>query len=207
MSLILILAFAISSSVSAAESAESFTIFENDNFVKPEGLGDPTYPGSGLYVRAGDILVTNNTILNGFTGHAAIVIGESHVAEIRGYGHVLEKNTILKFFERNMEPGKGIKVIRYNDATKASQAAQWASRYVDNYSSTVTYELRSDLYNYTSQTYCSKLVWNAFYYGANVELKTSWMTIDGSLYLKMSQPYDLPQSTNVQLVGMLGTPF
>lgn len=45
-----------------------------------------SYPGTTVTIMKGDILVTNNTISSGLTGHAGIVINDSgDVASIAGY--------------------------------------------------------------------------------------------------------------------------
>ncbi|GIM46034.1 hypothetical protein DNHGIG_15830 [Collibacillus ludicampi] len=50
-------------------------------------------------------------------------------------------------------------------------------------------------------TYCSKIVWQAFYYGAGVTLPTS---SNPGYYMPMCSPYDLLRATNVTTVYTKG---
>lgn len=51
------------------------------------------YPHSNITIKTGDVLVTNNTSSNGFTGHAGIVVNNAgYVATIRGYNFIQKYN-------------------------------------------------------------------------------------------------------------------
>lgn len=163
------------------------------------------YPGTGVAIKAGDILVTNNTKPSGLTGHAAIVINTAEVVEIQGFGYKMIKRPIADFFAANATETKGVKIVRYFNSATAQNAATWALNYYQNYKDTVTYNI-SDLYNYQNETYCSKIVFNAYKYGGGVELPTSWLSFGGT-YIKVCVPYDLLSIPNGDIVGVAGKNF
>ncbi|WP_315969964.1 YiiX/YebB-like N1pC/P60 family cysteine hydrolase [Brevibacillus massiliensis] len=125
-----------------------------------------------------------------------MVVSPDRLVQIVGYGDHPHRKSIEDFFNDNNR--STVTVYRYSNSTKAEQAADWAEWYRRNYSD-AEYGF-NDLYDYESGLmYCSKLVWDAYYYGAGVSLATSWGTI-GGYNLKMSKPYDLPNSANVRAV-------
>ncbi len=169
------------------------------NMVGPEGT-DPGvyYPGSTtVQIKPGDMLVTNNTSSNGLTGHAAIVIDTVYCVETLGPGYYPQKTTISDFFRKNSTSSTWVKVVRHSNTSAATNAAKWAASYVSTHSST-PYVIE-DLYNYDKSTYCSKIVHNAYYYGAGVKLKTSIVTING-VSIVVCAPYDIPNSSSVSTV-------
>ncbi|MCR8996519.1 YiiX/YebB-like N1pC/P60 family cysteine hydrolase [Brevibacillus halotolerans] len=177
---------------------------ERQKINKPEDVPvEATYPNSRVEIKPGDILITNNTSSKGLTGHAAIVIDTENVVEILGPGFHPQKNPIKRFFGKNVSKKYGTKVVRYNRTKIRNQAADWAEWYVKKYDD-VEYAI-SDLYNYKYKTYCSKIVWNAYYFGAGVRLNTSTTYVPGPggtspIELEISAPYDLEDSSDVTTV-------
>ncbi|WP_094700709.1 YiiX/YebB-like N1pC/P60 family cysteine hydrolase [Brevibacillus laterosporus] len=124
------------------------------------------YPGTNIAVRIGDVLVTNNTSSAGLTGHAGIVNDNYEVTSIAGYGYHPENTSIEQWFREY--PNE--KVYRYNGGKRdAYNAGNWARLYVKNYKN-ATYGLTAKLSSFT-QTYCSKIVWQAYYYGADINFR------------------------------------
>ncbi|XOS94188.1 hypothetical protein ACLMAB_13155 [Brevibacillus laterosporus] len=73
---------------------------ESQKINKPEDVPvEATYPNSRVEIKPGDILITNNTISKGLTGHAAIVVDTKNVVEILGIGHNPEKIQSRDFLE------------------------------------------------------------------------------------------------------------
>ncbi|WP_242066096.1 YiiX/YebB-like N1pC/P60 family cysteine hydrolase [Brevibacillus laterosporus] len=177
---------------------------EGQKINKPEDVPvEATYPNSRVEIKPGDILITSNTISKGLTGHAAIVVDTENVVEILGTGYNPEKNSIKSFFRKNVGKKYGTKVVRHNRTKIRNQAADWADWYVRKYSD-VEYSI-SDLYNYKYKTYCSKIVWNAYYFGADVRLNTSTTYVPGPggtspIKLEIAAPYDLEDSSDVTTV-------
>lgn len=104
--------------------------------------------------KRGDIYVTNNASYAklGIPGHAAIYTGHGHIVEIRGFGHHPIRNSYKRFMynKRAKRYDKNwVKVYRPNKTRRKS----------------IKYSLNADINN-THRTYCSKLVWQSYYYGA-----------------------------------------
>lgn len=127
--------------------------------------------------RAGDILFTPSTqckgdsnICKGISGHAGIVHPNNssviHTAGKNKKPKVISKNTWFSNYPKTI-------VIRPNNATVGKNAANWAKNYYGpggagaNKSYKVTFEnnLRDSLK--TKTTYCSLIIWQAYYFGAN----------------------------------------
>lgn len=111
-------------------------------------------------MEAGDVFITSSTVSSGLLGHAGISISSSSILHIAGPGEhpdTLSKNEWLNKYDEGWN-----KVYRHSDSSIAEDAAQWAE---DTYKdSDAEYVITMDLES-TDETYCSKLVWQAYYYG------------------------------------------
>ena len=126
---------------------------------------DRTMP-DGAYLQylelreAGDVFITSSTVSSGLLGHAGISISSSSILHIAGPGEhpdTISKNSWLNKYDEGWN-----KVYRHSDSSIAEDAAQWAE---DTYKdSDAEYVITMDLES-TDETYCSKLVWQAYYYG------------------------------------------
>lgn len=123
--------------------------------------------------RAGDILVIpSNTshMPSSFVGHAAILNADGFVLEMEGLGQ--DKNR--QWSKRDWITShikEWTTVYRVNNQSLARQVASYADRHF--YSSTGTYtkdiHLNYGIDGYIKRfnpNYCSKLVWQAYYYGS-----------------------------------------
>lgn len=130
--------------------------------------------------KEGDILVTSNTgsFGWGFTGHAGIVgksaDGNLYAVHIPGPGKPIQKMTLKDWEEEYPDT----EIWRHNNQTAAKSAGQKSMDFVRYYGSesskyVAPYSLWSlAAYKLTdkSQTYCSKLVWQSYYYGPGLNL-------------------------------------
>lgn len=147
------------------------------------------YPGTSVKIIPGDMLVTNSTISSGLTGHAGIVVDcQGYVASIKGPGHNPKLMSISSWFSEYPKE----KVVRYSNSISAAKAANAANNYVRFYSN-ATYDF-SKLY-VLDTTYCSKIVWRAFYDGAGISF--NGLGIYGTSIFK---PYDIPALANTSVV-------
>lgn len=154
-----------------------------------------TYPGTSVKVKPGDMLVTNRTSSAGLTGHAAIVTDGYTVVHIGGYGENPEDISTSKFFKRYKS---NIKVVRYNNSSVARNAGEWASLFAEEYSD-ATYGLTKKL-NGSSPTYCSKIVWQAYYYGADVNFNDHRPNS-----VQMFMPYDILDLDDTRVITTIGS--
>ncbi|MGG4493758.1 YiiX/YebB-like N1pC/P60 family cysteine hydrolase [Brevibacillus reuszeri] len=167
--------------------AADFTTLEVDPGV--------TYPGTSVKVKIGDMLVTNQTSSAGLTGHAAIVTDNYTVVHIGGYGENPEDISISKFFKRYKS---NIKVVRYSSSKAAKKAGAWATEFAEEYSD-ATYGLTNKLSG-ASPTYCSKIVWQAYYYGADVNFNDRRPNS-----VQMFMPYDILDLDDTSVVAKIGS--
>ncbi|MEB2280086.1 hypothetical protein LAV73_08760 [Lysinibacillus xylanilyticus] len=128
--------------------------------------------------KEGDILVTNDTQWGlGIFGHAGIVgrsaDGNLYAVHIPGPNQPIQKITLAKW---NSKYNK-TEVWRHNNQTAAVQAGQKSMDFVRYYGSDTSYVAPYSLWSiaaYTyadkSETYCSKLVWQSYYYGSGLNL-------------------------------------
>ncbi|MBH0333661.1 hypothetical protein ABH14_28690 [Brevibacillus brevis] len=152
------------------------------------------YPDTHTKAKPGDMLVSNATSSKGLTGHAAIVTDNLTVVHIGGVGQHPEEISLSKFFKRY---DNSVKVIRYTSSRDAKKAGEWARTYAEEYSD-ADYDLAVKLSGFT-RTYCSKLVWQAYYYGADVNLGNKRPTST-----QLFEPYailDLDDTREVEETG------
>ncbi|MFE6799799.1 YiiX/YebB-like N1pC/P60 family cysteine hydrolase [Paenibacillus chitinolyticus] len=155
--------------------------------------GDVKYKNTNVSVTPGDILVTKDfQIYNDFPGHSAIVVDSNTVVEILGYGYTMQKSNLQSWL--NDYPNA--KVVRLNDSAKAAKAAKWAVWYYENYASKVKYSIDSKIAAYDTYTYCSKLVWDAYYFGGSISLPYA------DKVNIIIQPYDFVLNPSNSAVGL-----
>jgi len=130
--------------------------------------------------KAGDILITNDTSYGGITGHTGIVTSSGKILHYPNPNVGIKHETLAQWNARYDKTN----VWRVSSSIIANKAASWA--YLNYYAtnSDAEYQINTDLYS-KDPTYCSKLVWQAYYYGAGSSV------IDAPL-TKIVRPYDLP---------------
>ena len=119
----------------------------------------------------GDILITNGTSMAGLTGHAGIAISSTMILSIKGPTYHPETISLSTWNNRYMTSNSHwTKYYRHNNYPNASAAANWGiNTYVG---SDAEYDLLPGLYN-TDYTYCSKIVWQCYYYGPSTHQATT----------------------------------
>jgi len=121
-------------------------------------------------MKAGDVFVTTSTALGGLIGHSGIAIDGTYILHTPGgSGSTSERITFDQWKNRYKDNGSKTWILRHPSASTATKAADWAKK---NYWSTSggsirnikpSYSITTDLYS-KDPTYCSKLVWQSFYY-------------------------------------------
>ncbi|UNL87483.1 hypothetical protein [Priestia koreensis] len=121
---------------------------------------------ASLVNKPGDIIVTNSTSSSGIVGHTGIYIDATHILHTSGWKSepwpkVISETDWHKRYEKS-------KVIRPSSSSLGVKAAQKAKAYFQN--KKIPYWISSNPTN-ISKTYCSELVWYA-YYKAGKSFKT-----------------------------------
>lgn len=152
--------------VQLAESSEQFLdLLENSDDFNLKYDSRLAKANEGIPSLAkGDVLITNGTSSYGLTGHAAIAIGSDEILSIDAPGENPSIKTRSAFYRKyKKSSSKWIKVYSPNKSKWGKSAAQWASNNYEN--SNATYQINTDI-NGTSKTYCSKIVFQAYKFGA-----------------------------------------
>ncbi|WP_431020032.1 YiiX/YebB-like N1pC/P60 family cysteine hydrolase [Bacillus safensis] len=138
-------------------------------------------------VKSGDILVTPVGPVAKLVGHAGIVANDGKsVIHIAGPGYHPRKISLKSWKSRFPKT----KIVRYKNASKAKKAAIWADKnFIKGKYKNIKYFISNGPYHFRS-TYCSKLVWQAYYKGANVKFK-DWY-VAGGPYLSVTV-FDVPE--------------
>lgn len=132
--------------------------------------------------RAGDIIVTNGVKVP-LAGHAGIFVGKNtilHIAGPKKHPKTLSFSSWKNSY--NKKAGSWTKVYRSTTSSYGPAASNWAMKHY--YGSNAEYVINQDLKS-TSKTYCSKIVYQAYYYGAGSKSIINPMTRG------IIPPYDL----------------
>lgn len=139
-------------------------------------------------MEAGDIFITNGTSSAGILGHAGIAISSKEILSIAGPGckpdtwYLYQWNSLYSYKEK----GCWTKIYRHSNKNVAQKAANWASSTYKGKSA--TYKITKNLTT-TNETYCSKIVWQAYYYGPDTPVATGKTN-------EYRLPYGLPDKIN-----------
>ncbi|MFI3231672.1 MAG: hypothetical protein R3Y29_09020, partial [bacterium] len=153
----------------------------------------------------GDIIITNSTLFLGLTGHAGIALDSNDILHIAGIGYTPDITRKETFIEDYSAWGSWIKVYRPLNYAYGVKVASWAKNtYVD---SNAKYVINTNV-NSTHETYCSKIVFQAYKFGANTEDAFYWVynTENGSdnngYYINFGiiQPYNLDNLIKSNLI-------
>lgn len=129
---------------------------------------DGTVSIAASYVP-GDILVTDvNDFMGWNHGHAALVQSSLYTTEILGVGDDLTANRSISTYWTNRYSSA---MAHLRTAMYSSYQAGKAKDWLYNQATTedIGYNVAYGVYN-TTTTYCSKSAWQAWYYGAGIEL-------------------------------------
>ncbi|MFJ7405006.1 MULTISPECIES: hypothetical protein [unclassified Lysinibacillus] len=127
--------------------------------------------------KEGDILFTTSTSSWGFTGHAGIVgrsaDGNLYAVHIPGPNQPIQKITLTQWETRYPVT----EVWRHTNQTAAQQAGQKSMDFIRYYGTDTSYIAPYSIFSVAgltyadkSETYCSKLVWQSYYYGSGLNL-------------------------------------
>ncbi|WP_100487068.1 hypothetical protein [Sporolactobacillus pectinivorans] len=171
--------------------SDEFAVQNSLSLISPNyipGSRQAYYPRTNIPCKPGDILITNQTSSSGLTGHSAIVLDiQGDVAEIKGLGYHPQFTSQSDFWSTNKYK---VMVKRYPNATDRQNAANWATNWVNNHPSE-KYKIYSIwITNPSYGTYCSKIVWDAFYFGNNHKVILNY-SMGSSYYYDICAPYDL----------------
>ncbi|MDD9266193.1 hypothetical protein ACFPES_04010 [Paenibacillus sp. GCM10023248] len=168
--LVLVLLISLFSSVTA--SAQE---------VVPYGIPNPEYPGTTIAMEPGDVLYSSKSLggSSPIVGHVGIVGTDFrvyHVNPVAENGVTGGKSDDITTYRNRHASGQTITIYKLRaGASYATNAANWAKV---NYSRVTNYSI--PIYSWEdfklstiNPNYCSKFLWQAFYYGNN---RTDYVT-------------------------------
>ncbi|MFF2155662.1 hypothetical protein ACFVVQ_10135 [Paenibacillus chitinolyticus] len=132
-----------------------------------EGIPDAHYPGTQVVITPGDVIYSNKSLFGAqpFVGHVAVVGNDGYLYHAHPEGPT--KDTLSEYMSRRHKPNETITV--YRASYGASAAASWAAQ---NIYKMKRYWITND-HSTLDDNYCSKFVWQAFYYGGGTDLTAS----------------------------------
>lgn len=172
-----------------AEQQEKEEI-DNPGNVSDDGNGEMLRSSKAKFsLRKGDFFYTNATDSKGLTGHNAIYVGNGKIVEAPAKGHktraqsftTWKKNTL--YGSKGPKKGKWIKVYRPSSKANGNKAANYAMK---NFGKKhIPYKINGNIKS-KKYEYCSKLVWQSYYFGAG---KKSMASVNTPVIL---HPSNLP---------------
>ncbi|OAB34106.1 hypothetical protein [Paenibacillus glacialis] len=150
-----------------SNEGENLTQFNEDQIILFAEPG-PTYPGTNVEMRIGDILYSTKTLGSSsqIVGHTGIVNSNFKVVHVTLPVNGGTVDNMTGYMNRH-GVGETIKVYRPRDG-RGVNAAKWATY---NYSSVKEYSIEPFAKLGTlSPNYCSKFIWQAFYFGEGLDM-------------------------------------
>ena len=161
-------------------------IYESSSF----DMDSPEFRAIVNTLNPGDVFIMNSSASWGLSGHAAMALSNSEIINHAGpdtYTDILSRSDF-----NNLYRYRDIKLYRSKNYYWGVNAAEWADAEYRN--NPASYQLSANLAS-TRPTYCSKIVYQAYKYGAGEE----------SLYLNSTfdlvGPYYLPEFVRIGLHG------
>lgn len=135
--------------------------------ISPSAEIGPTYP-TGVAMQPGDLIYTRSTVSTFLVGHIGIVGPDYAVYHSHPYGP--GKRDSLQRYINNFASGDPFTVLRVRDGG-GLQAGTWAK---NNWERLTSYSLNIFTDN-IADNYCSKFVWQAYWYGAKKDISDTGM--------------------------------
>jgi hypothetical protein len=123
----------------------------------------PTYPGTNITMKAGDVIHNPKSTSTFFVGHVAIVGNDLLLRHAHPFGPGITEG--ITGYVSRFAVGDKFTILRPRDGNGPA-AATWSQ---NNVGSINQYNFWPSLTDVTSN-YCSKFVWQAYWNGAHKEL-------------------------------------
>lgn len=152
----------------ADQATVTTNTYSDEGLILPFAEIGPTYPGTNVQMRIGDILYSTKTLGSSsqIVGHTGIVNSNFKVVHVTLPVNGGTVDNMTGYMNRH-GAGETIKVYRPTNGMGVSAAkwATWNFQYVKEYSIDPFSKLGT-----LSPNYCSKFVWQAFYNGEGIDL-------------------------------------
>ncbi|MBD7970491.1 hypothetical protein [Paenibacillus gallinarum] len=158
----------VSEKVDIQQNQDSTDLRESEESIDTYAEIGPTYPNTSVSMRIGDVLYSTKTLggSSQIVGHVGIVNSNFKVVHVTPVVDGGVVDTFTTYMGRH-GVGETIKVYRPRNGMGV-EAAKWA---VYNYSKVTDYFINPlGLLGTLNPNYCSKFIWQAFYYGEGVDI-------------------------------------
>jgi len=151
--------------ISNADASQPVTeaTYSPENDVVPFAEIGPKYPGLNVYMRPGDVIYNPKSTSTLFVGHVAIVGPDFKLRHSHPYGPGISET--LESYISRFSSGDKFTVLRPRGGG-GDKAAAWSR---DNVNKITAYNFLPNLRS-IADNYCSKFVWQAYYFGEHREL-------------------------------------
>lgn len=130
-----------------------------DKFVSDDPIH--RYPGTTILMVPGDVLYSHKHAISSFiVGHTAIIGEDFRIYHVNKWGSSGHADSMPIYLSRHKRNEK-LTILRHGNSDEARQAARWAKQYREQ---VAAYHYKRDL-NDIGKNYCSKFIWQAFYFG------------------------------------------
>lgn len=152
-------------------SASASTLENQGISIEPSAIPVAlTYPGTSVQVKAGDVLVSSVGLDTKFVGHIGIVDDTGYVVHMVPGG--MRRQTIGQYSNSFR-----YKVYGAKSTTAGFNASRQAKYIWNTYSGSATYTTATALHGARASQYCTKLVWQSYFYGTDkINLNTQPLT-------------------------------
>lgn len=176
--IIVILYFLFSSTVFTSPKVEKKQEFIfNKNKDKLTDLELYSYYGdTETRSQPGDVLYSSMSPDTAFVGHIGIIGSDGFVYHVL-QGSSAIRSSLPRYMKRFSK--QNLYILRHDSIDVASSAGRVA---IEIHKEVEAYALNTELSN-VSQNYCSKFIWQAFYYGSGIDILGRGYNSNSSLYV------------------------
>ncbi|MCM3697824.1 hypothetical protein [Paenibacillus macerans] len=156
-----------------------------ENEVKPLAEIQPTYPGTNITMKPGDVIHNPKSFSTFFVGHVAIVGPDLRIYHVHPNGPGIVES--IDSYVSRFSSGDKFTIFRIRDGG-GPEAAEWAKANI----SKVNQYFFNPIPTNVGGNYCSKFVWQAYYFGINKELVFDSKSLDPLTYILPSDILNSP---------------
>ncbi|MEK3768513.1 hypothetical protein MKY14_08155 [Paenibacillus sp. FSL R5-0887] len=154
----------IASADTVTEATYLSPINENEDLlIKPFAEIGPTYPGTSIEMKPGDVIHNPKSISTFFVGHVAIVGNDLLLRHSHPHGPGITEG--ISNYVSRFSTGDKFTILRPRNGNGAA-AATWSQQ---NIGSITAYAFWPSPV-YVPSNYCSKFVWQSYWFGAGKEI-------------------------------------
>ncbi|MBE0343656.1 hypothetical protein E4V51_26040, partial [Paenibacillus sp. 28ISP30-2] len=155
-----------------SNSVTQSTYSQDKTIISPTAELPEKYPGTNITIQAGDIIYNPKSFSTFLAGHVGIVGTDYRIYHVHPYGPGISES--LDSYISRFSKGNTFTIMHAYGGGGLS-AARWA---MNNIGRVQNYTFNHTLNN-VADSYCSKFVWQAYYFGAGNDIANLYQTSIG----------------------------